>query len=292
MKKFFSIFMATALMLSFAACDKKDKSSDDPTTPPETPTETGINITISSESGNVKYNDQCSSQGWWQIQAENDKYYITLSNLDPVDAAPGIYTAAKLDPEYSFIEVLETEEQIDFTAGKITLTQTAEKVTIVGALTGSDKKEYNINLSYTFPVKPDVKETVQVNIPEGSADGSYVSSYGLWVLYGTTTGQASGTYVEMYFNANEAGQLTTELANAYLYLDYEDEDPVELYSAELVGLQQTADAYIFKLELLALDGTLYQVTFNLPISGEGGDEAAPAKAPAKKVFKVKKSDRK
>ncbi len=291
MKKFFSIFMATALMLSFAACDKKDKN--EPTTPSEPqPTETGINITISSESGKVKYNDQCSSQGWWQIQAENDKYYITLSNLDLVDAAPGIYTAAKLDPKYSYIAVLETEEKIDFTAGKITLTQTAEKVTIVGALTGSDKKEYNINLSYTFPVKPDVKQTVQVNIPEGSADNSLVSSHGLWVLYGTTTGQASGTYVEMYFKANEAGQLTTELANAYLYLDYDDEDPVELFSAELVGLQQTADAYIFKLELLALDGTLYQVTFNLPISGEGGGAAAPAKAPAKKVFKVKKSDRK
>jgi hypothetical protein len=240
----------------------------------------------------VKYNDQCSSQGWWQIQAENDKYYITLSNLDLVDAAPGIYTAAKLDPKYSYIAALETEEKIDFTAGKITLTQTAEKVTIVGALTGSDKKEYNINLSYTFPVKPDVKQTVQVNIHEGSADTSLVSSHGLWVLYGTTTGQASGTYVEMYFKANEAGQLTTELANAYLYLDYDDEDPVELFSAELVGLQQTADAYIFKLELLALDGTLYQVTFNLPISGEGGGAAAPAKAPAKKVFKVKKSDRK
>ena len=292
MKKFFSIFMATALMLSFVACDKKDKSSDEPTTP-GTPTETGINITISSESGNVKYNDQCSSQGWWQIQAENDKYYITLSNLDLVDAAPGIYTAAKLDPKYSFIEVLETEEDIDFTAGKITLTQTAEKVTVVGALTGSDKKEYNINLSYTFPVKPDVKQTVQVNIPEGSADGSYVSSYGLWVLFGTTTGQASGTYVEMYFKANTDGDLTSELANAYLYLDYEDEDPVELFSAELVGLQQTADAYVFKLELLALDGTLYQVTFNLPIVVENGDAAAaPAKAPAKKVFKVKKSDRK
>lgn len=152
MKKIFAIFAATALMLSFVGC-KKDKSKDEPATP-ETPTTNVISLQATAVDNWVKYVDACEDQGWWQIMAMTEKYYITLSNLDLVDAAPGIYTVAKLDPEYSFIEVIETEDIIDFTAGKVTLTVNNDKVTVEGTLTGSDKKDYAIKLVYSKEFAP------------------------------------------------------------------------------------------------------------------------------------------
>jgi hypothetical protein len=153
MKKFFSIFAATALMLSFVACDKKDKSSDEPTTPSE-PQSTAIALNATAVDNWVKYVDACEDQGWWQIQAQNDKYYVTLSNYELIDAAPGIYKASDLDPDYSFIYDLDSDEEIAFTSGKITLTVAADgKVTVAGTLTGDDKKDYAINLVYSKEYK-------------------------------------------------------------------------------------------------------------------------------------------
>lgn len=154
MKKFFSVFAATVLMLSFVACDKKDKSKDEPQSQ-DTPAvvENGVNLTIDSESGLVEWYDMCATYGWWQIAAQNEDYFITLSNSSSVSSAPGIYTVPKLDPEYSYIsDFAKDSAKVELKSGKIILTVDDDgNVAIVGSIVGVDGLTYKIDLKYFAP---------------------------------------------------------------------------------------------------------------------------------------------
>ena len=150
MKKFFSIFMATALMLSFVACDKK--SSDEPQNPDQPVVEDAVTLKIDSETGYVYWKDACESQGWWQIMAQNDKYFISLSNSGSIDAAPGIYTVAKLDADYSYIkDFAKDSAKVELESGKVTLVINDGIVAVAGSFVGDDGITYNIDLKYAAP---------------------------------------------------------------------------------------------------------------------------------------------
>lgn len=147
MKKIFA-FMAIAVMaLSFASCNKKNEPS--------------IEINISD---NVKWTDNCESDGWWQIQAMDSTYYVTLSNGPEVTAAAGTYTVADLDAEFSFIEVIATETKITLVEGEVTITSGNDgSIKAEGKFKGSDNNTYKVILTKIPGALPTVSFQFDVN---------------------------------------------------------------------------------------------------------------------------------
>lgn len=150
MKKIFA-FMAIAVMaLSFASCNKNEPSIE-------------INI-----SDNVKWTDNCEQKGWWQIQAMDSTYYVTLSNSDSVTTAAGTYTVADLDAEYSFIEVVETETVITLVEGEVTITPGNDgSIKAEGKFKGNDNNTYKIILTKIPGALPTVSFQFNVNEEDG-----------------------------------------------------------------------------------------------------------------------------
>jgi hypothetical protein len=292
MKKFFSIFAATALMLSFVACDKKDKSSDEPVNPDQPSAQT-VSLELTAVNNWVKYVDACEDQGWWQIQAMNEKYYITLSNLELIDEAPGIYTAAKLDPDYSFIEVMETEDIIDFTAGKVTLAVNGDKVTIEGTLTGSDKKDYAIKLVYS----KDYAASTMTFAFQGSADGITVnpSEFKPWDYFVVTkeildnygADVVASTYFSVWEEKYGNGAYYTICGSALI-----DQEELLSYCTDDDGNVQAGEYALVVWGAIPGGVTTKAAAATFTVSASDAANA-PKKAPAKKVTKeIKKSLRK
>ena len=198
MKKLFSILCALAVMLSASAAPQMSKKDLDnqvkkesrfqkaapfksmPNTKavalhaPKAVMET-IDITIAD---NVTFTDYCATDGWWQFQAQNTEYYVTLSNLDGVDSPDGTYDYSVMDPDYTSVVVLANEEEIAFTAGSVTITTNeAGDATAVGSFTGDDGNTYNINLTYTAPVVPEGGDFEIVTLSERF----YSSDNDVWV---------------------------------------------------------------------------------------------------------------
>ena len=146
MKKIFA-FMAIAVMaLSFASCNKNEPSIE-------------INI-----SDNVKWADNCEQKGWWQIQAMDSTYYVTLSNSDSVTTAAGTYTVADLDAEYSFIAVVETETVITLVEGEVTITPGNDgSIKAEGKFKGNDNNTYKLILTKVPGALPTVSFQFDVN---------------------------------------------------------------------------------------------------------------------------------
>ena len=105
----------------------------------------------------VEWEDWCDDpeEGWWQIQAQNDDYYVSLSNVYS-DKAAGSYAWADLDSDYCLVVPLDTEEEIYFTGGSCTISVDAEgAVTVAGSFSGEDGNTYNISIEYKEePIEP------------------------------------------------------------------------------------------------------------------------------------------
>ena len=116
-------------------CDKGDT--------PTPPTPGVIEITNSDD---TYYGDYVDDEGYWIFEVETSTYYLTLSNLDlTITQAAGTYTAAELDPEYTYL--LTETDSIWFVDGSITLAVSGETTTIKGDLVGKDGNTYRLNLS-------------------------------------------------------------------------------------------------------------------------------------------------
>ena len=116
-------------------CDKGDT--------PTPPTPGVIEITNSDD---TYYGDYVDDEGYWIFEVETSTYYLTLSNLDlTITQAAGTYTAAELDPEYTYL--LTETDSIWFVDGSITLAVSGETVTIKGDLVGKDGNTYRLDLS-------------------------------------------------------------------------------------------------------------------------------------------------
>ena len=150
------------------------------TTPVEPQT---IEIAWDSESATLEFTDATEDQGWWQLRGQDDTYYITLSNLNMLDAAAGTYTAAELDPEYSFVEILATEEDITFVSGSITLDVDADGNAMVsGSLVGADGNTYVLTIlaeAQEVDYYPyDAESDFVVNFTSYTVDDSALEEYG------------------------------------------------------------------------------------------------------------------
>ena len=115
-----------------------------------------IDVIISED---VDWEDNCAAAGWWQVQAEDDTYYVTLSNMYAEEAA-GEYAWEDLDPEYCAIWYEECGENLAFfTDGSCTVSVSEEEVIVEGTFSCEDGNTYHVKLIAAAP-EP-------VEIPEG-----------------------------------------------------------------------------------------------------------------------------
>lgn len=128
MKKFFAFVAVALVAFGFTACNNEPVIK--------------IDITETTE-----FTDAVASQGWWQLQAENDEYYVTLSNAGTVTAVPGTYQVADLDPEYSFIGIIKTETILELKDGSVKVSVAADgTVTADGKFKASDENTYKLHI--------------------------------------------------------------------------------------------------------------------------------------------------
>ena len=107
-----------------------------------------IDLTFTSENASVDWNDFCATEGWWQIEALSDEWYLSLSNAGS-DQAAGEYAWEDLDPNYCVLFDIENgTDYIYFTDGSCTVTVSEEAVLVVGTFTGEDENTYNISVAY------------------------------------------------------------------------------------------------------------------------------------------------
>ncbi|MBQ4394313.1 MAG: hypothetical protein II825_03350, partial [Paludibacteraceae bacterium] len=228
-----------------------------------------IEITISSITtpGAVTWTDAVAAEGWWQIQAENEDYYVSLSNISTTEV-PGVYTVADLDADYTAIYAGETE--IALVSGSVTLAVAADgTITAVGEFVGSDGNTYLINLTY---VEPKAESTVNVNIAAGELS-DYVESMG---MFGVSGEDANGIYVQLYIESDAiAGEYTEADFNVRYTGLMEGETTIQIFSATVTVVANEDGSYTVTATLLCYNNTLYNVTMTIP-AGEGIDNVDAA----------------
>lgn len=103
---------------------------------------------LNNGNADVDWSDNCAYAGWWQIEAENEDVYWSISNLDR-EVAAGEYAWEDLDPEYTC--VWQNGGYIYFTDGSCTVTvddSEGLKVVVEGSFTGEDGNTYNVKIAY------------------------------------------------------------------------------------------------------------------------------------------------
>ena len=117
-----------------------------------------INLTFSIAAGDdVEWEDYVTSDGWWQIQAENDEAYVSISN-SVTDEAAGTYAWEDLDPDYCGFWLDGMEDVENFVDGSCTVTVDETdglKVVVAGQFTDADGNTYNVSIEYEeVPILP------------------------------------------------------------------------------------------------------------------------------------------
>ena len=227
---------------------------------PVEPTDT-VEITMTSD---VYLNDKTGSQGWWLVDAYNDELEIVLSNAGSIDHVDGTYTAADLDPEYSYL--LTETDSINFVSGSITLATSAEGVfTVIGTLVGTDNIAYEISLTKT----PAVHIDMTFDFAE-DADGITITpslDTELWDYYiisasdfATTWGNDADALAEAY---------ATQMGTQYAMTGAED-----LVFADLLNYYDPDDYVLltFGISDAGVTTDVATYAFTLSEAGEGIEE--------------------
>ena len=205
---------------------------------------------------NVRYEDNVATTGWWNIYGSNDIYYVQVSNINTTKAE-GTYTFEELDANWTHIEVLATEANINFVDGSVTLSidETTGAIIVEGQLIGNDDNTYNIRLVYT---EPKTENTVELNI-EGYLR---VESETEFMFSGTD--ETTNIYVQIGINSeNIEGTYTMEDVNTYVSAVYfEDDTYTDFFTAEINIVRNNDGSYTATAELLCYNNTMYVVTIN------------------------------
>jgi len=221
--------------------------------PGDAPQPETINIVITSE---VDYTDAVADQGWWQFMAENDEYFITISNVYTTQAA-GTYAIADLDPDYSYITRKADSVDIAFVDGSFVLTEGADGSRMIeGTVTGDDSNTYYIKLVYAIPTPQTV---VNVEIPEWEVyDGSEYYGFASYLFVGEA---ADGTYVQfVIIGNNPIGTFTLEDCYARATGIEVAGEFKSIYSMDITVNVSDAQRAIVTADILCLNNTLYHVT--------------------------------
>ena len=227
---------------------------------PVEPTDT-VQITLTSD---IYLNDQTGSQGWWLVEAYGDDCELVLSNAGLIDHVDGTYTAAQLDPEYSYL--LTETDSINFVSGSITLATSAEGVfTVIGTLVGTDNIAYEISLTKT----PAAHIDMTFDFAE-DADGITITpslDTELWDYYiisasafATTWGNDADALAEAY---------ATQIGTQYAMTGAED-----LVFADLLSYYGAGDFVVlaFGISDAGVTTDVATYAFTLSEAGEGIEE--------------------
>ena len=222
---------------------------------------TGVEVTIKAEGNNVAYRDAVASSGWWILSGHNDTYSVQLSNLSTsIEQAAGTYTAAELDPDYSWVAY--NNDTIAFASGAITLEEYPRGVMVTGSLLAKDGVTYNLELIYgdTTDVDPSLGERINVTMTSGLQwqDNTAVVGQRWWYL----TGQNEAYYIALS-NADSAytaaGTYTWEqMDKTYSYIvDMSDTTQIAFYSGTIEVAVDEFGKVTVTGELVAVDNNTY-----------------------------------
>jgi hypothetical protein len=158
-----------------------------------------IKLLWSSEtSAKVDWYDYCDKEGWWQMEAKDSAYFITLSNDTYVSVASGSYKVSDLLPDYSYIIAYADHDSITFADGTLTVEEDAKgDVTIRGTLLANNGNTYEITIIYSW------------NLYKYDEDADFIVDYDSYTL--------DDKFAELYDCVDVIG---SNEANQYIYLDF------------------------------------------------------------------------
>lgn len=214
-----------------------------------------IELTFNSDVDDVQFTDYTETDGWWQVIAQNESYYLTLSNDGIVDVPEGTYDVADLDEQYSFIEVLSKEKEYAFKSGSVTIAVSDEGVvTVTGELVAKDRNTYIINITYK---DPEAKDTVNL-VMTGELQ-EYLETEGAFYVEGYTEDESMGVALFIY-NDYVVGEYTEYDLNPNYSAVMVGEDDVDIFSAN-ISVEENANAmYTVHADLLCYNNVRYIVT--------------------------------
>ena len=203
-------------------------------------------------------------QHFWQIQAENDDYYVTLAYVGTSTSVAGTYTEADLAATYSYIYDYNADAKIEMASANlvVTVNATGTEADLAGTFVGTDGSKFNLKLHYTEP-KPET--TVNVNIEEATLEVDTEEG-----LYGVMGEDATGLWVQLFIYTDEfEGEYDESDLNYESSVWFDDENYVDIYTAEIevVPADNIDNGYRVTADLLCYNNTLYKVTMTVP-----GDE--------------------
>ena len=270
MKKIFSFVAIAALVFGMASCNQPKPEPE-----PE-PQPTGDTVLCVADA--YYWNDVCADQGWWQIQAKTDEWFVTLSNLGDHAVAAGEYEIEEMDYDWSFFSTdlegsgTSKEDQVHFVEGTLTVTVETNdagkqiSANVAGNLKGDDDKLYVIDLTWTKPADPIVAREQEITISEAGF-GNYLASDGMFQIYGDSDDEewAVGLLIE---SDTIAGSYTEEDLygiGRYSYIEnYVTEEAPDIFSAEIT-VTETEEEIKAVANILCYDSTLYKVTLTYAV---------------------------
>jgi hypothetical protein len=223
-----------------------------------------INVNMSD---GLMYNDYVADEGWWQIYGSNEKFDVSISNVETTQAE-GTYTISDLDADYTYVGVINGNDTnyVSFVDGSVTLSIDAQtgNVTVAGTLVGNDGNNYILNLQFIVP-KP--TETVNVNIQNAELIDYYADD-GLYGVYGT---DANDIYVQIAIWAKQGFQgnfSETDLDYSNIgSAIFEGEEQVNIYTAAITVTPGNGGDYNITATLLCYNNKQYNVTMYVPAGG-------------------------
>lgn len=167
--------------------------------------ETEITDTVAVHIDELEWQNYVEEEGWWQIRgySEDGAYYVSLSNLY-TDQVPGTYTIDDMDVQYSFLYLVNEDQQVDFKTLDVTVTIEDNILTVKAEADGKNSIHYSI----TF-------ESIDLSKPQGNkydlTDDDVVADF--------TTEETNIQIDEEECYAYIRAQREGELLSMLLYLD-------------------------------------------------------------------------
>lgn len=201
------------------------------------------------------------TQHFWQIQAENDDYYVTLAYVGTSTSVAGTYTEADLYADYSYIYDYNADAKIALGTANLQVTVNADgtEADLAGTFVGADGSKFNLKLHYAEP-KPETTVTVTID----DADLDIDTENG---IYGVMGEDATGLWVQLFIYTDEfEGTYDESDLNYESSVWFDDTNYTDIYTAEIevVPADNIDNGYRVTADLLCYDNTLYKVTMTVP----------------------------
>jgi len=220
----------------------------------DTPTPSGDNVQIIVDDTSW-YEDE---DGYWLIGGySSDSYYVSLSNLTPVEEIDGVYTAAELDPDYTVIYDPNFNE-ISIESGSVEVYTEDGSVYVEGTVVGSDGVTYDIYMAYEA-VQPTGEEVTITASGDNVVYYDAVSSDGYWIIQGRNEDYT--VRLSNYYSISQAAGTypADELDPDYSWVAHNND--TLLFVSGSITLAEDRGAIILTGDLLDEKGTLYHLNF-------------------------------